>query len=54
VHEFAAPSGAVTVQIDADTGELATPNCPDVRDEVFIDGTQGHYPSLSDGSPARV
>jgi penicillin-binding protein 1B len=40
VREFPAPSGIVTAQIDADTGELATPNCPHVRDEVFIEGTQ--------------
>ncbi len=40
VQEFAAPRGVVSVQIDADTGELATPNCYKVRNEVFIDGTQ--------------
>jgi len=40
VHEFAAPNGVVTVEIDAATGELATPNCPNVRSEVFIEGTQ--------------
>ncbi|HYW40580.1 MAG TPA: PBP1A family penicillin-binding protein [Terriglobales bacterium] len=40
VHEFEAPSGIVTVQIDADSGELATPNCHNVRSEVFIEGTQ--------------
>ncbi len=40
VHPFAAPDGIVTVDIDADTGELATPRCPHVRSEVFIAGTQ--------------
>jgi penicillin-binding protein 1B len=40
VHEFRAPGGVVTAQIDADTGELATPNCDHVRNEVFIEGTQ--------------
>ncbi len=40
VHEFEAPDGIVTAEIDADTGELATPNCPKVRSEVFIAGTQ--------------
>jgi penicillin-binding protein 1B len=40
VHGFAAPNGVVSAQIDAETGELATPNCPTVRSEVFIDGTQ--------------
>ena len=44
VREFPAPSGIVTVQIDADTGELATPNCPHVRDEVFIEGTEPVVP----------
>jgi penicillin-binding protein 1B len=40
VKGFAAPGGVVTVRIDAETGELATPNCPHVRDEVLIEGTQ--------------
>lgn len=40
VHEFAAPSGVVSAEIDSDTGELATPACPNVRSEVFIEGTQ--------------
>jgi penicillin-binding protein 1B len=40
VHEFAAPSGVVNIRIDAETGELATPDCPHVRNEVFIEGTQ--------------
>ena len=40
VHPFEAPDGIVTVDIDADTGELATPRCPHVRSEVFIAGTQ--------------
>ena len=40
VHPFEAPDGIVTVDIDSDTGELATPRCPHVRSEVFIAGTQ--------------
>jgi len=40
VHEFVAPEGVVTADIDADTGLLATPGCPKVRSEVFIAGTQ--------------
>lgn len=40
VHQFSPPSGIVTAQIDADTGELATPRCTHVRTEVFLDGTQ--------------
>jgi penicillin-binding protein 1B len=40
VHPFDPPDGIVTAEIDADTGELATPSCPHVRSEVFIAGTQ--------------
>lgn len=40
VHEFEAPEGVVTADIDADNGLLATPGCPRVRSEVFIAGTQ--------------
>ena len=40
VRPFEAPDGIVTVDIDADTGELATPRCPHIRSEVFIAGTQ--------------
>ncbi|MDP9172062.1 MAG: PBP1A family penicillin-binding protein [Acidobacteriota bacterium] len=40
VHEFAAPEGVVTADIDAENGLLATPGCPKVRSEVFIAGTQ--------------
>jgi len=40
VHAFQPPDGIVTVDIDEETGELAAPNCPKVRSEVFIAGTQ--------------
>ena len=40
IHGFTAPDGVVTVDIDADTGMLATANCPKVHSEVFIAGTQ--------------
>lgn len=40
VHPFEAPGGIVSVDVDADTGELATPRCPRIRSEVFIAGTQ--------------
>ena len=40
VHEFDAPEGIVTAEVDAETGQLATPNCPKVRNQVFISGTQ--------------
>jgi penicillin-binding protein 1B len=40
VHSFQPPDGIVTVDIDEETGELAAPNCPKVRSEVFIAGSQ--------------
>jgi len=40
VHAFQPPDGIVTVDIDEETGELAAPNCPKVRSEVFIAGSQ--------------
>jgi len=40
VHGFSAPDGIVAVQIDADTGLLATANCPKVRTQMFIAGTE--------------
>jgi penicillin-binding protein 1B len=40
VHSFQPPDGVVTVDIDEETGELAAPNCPKVRSEVFIAGSQ--------------
>lgn len=40
VHALPAPEGVVTVDIDPETGELATAACPRVRGEVFIAGTQ--------------
>jgi penicillin-binding protein 1B len=40
VHGFSAPEGIVTAEIDAETGQLATANCPKTRSEVFLAGTQ--------------
>ena len=40
VHSFEAPDGIVTVEIDAETGELPTRAGAKVRSEVFIAGTQ--------------
>jgi penicillin-binding protein 1B len=40
VHPFDPPDGIVTADIDAETGQLATPACPRVRNQVFIAGTQ--------------
>jgi len=40
VSEFEPPPGVVGVQVDPTTGQLATAQCPKVRTEYFIDGTQ--------------
>src|SRR5882672_2327951 len=37
---FTVPDGIVFVDIDAQTGKLATPNCPKVISESFIAGTE--------------
>jgi penicillin-binding protein 1B len=37
---FSPPSGIRSVAVCADSGDLAGPLCPNVRTEVFIDGTQ--------------
>jgi penicillin-binding protein 1B len=50
---FDVPDGVVFVNIDKDTGELATPNCPHVIREAFLEGTEPttvchvHEPGLS-------
>jgi penicillin-binding protein 1B len=38
--EFEVPEGITFVNIDHDTGKLATPNCPSVFNESFIIGTE--------------
>lgn len=39
--DFIPPEGVVTnVEICSQTGQLATPNCPDIRYEVFLSGTE--------------
>ncbi len=40
VHEFEAPEGVLTTDVDSTSGLLATVNCPKVHSEVFIAGTQ--------------
>ena len=40
MQPFAAPDGVMTVTIDPDTLQLATPLCPVTRDEVYIRGTE--------------
>ncbi|MEO6214352.1 MAG: PBP1A family penicillin-binding protein [Vicinamibacterales bacterium] len=37
---FAPPEGIVFVEIDRDTGKLATPGCPRTLNEAFLQGTQ--------------
>jgi len=37
---FAPPEGVVSVMIDPETLQLATPSCPVTREEVFIRGTE--------------
>jgi penicillin-binding protein 1B len=39
-HDFRAPSGVVSAQICSDSGQLAGPDCPNARTEVFISGTE--------------
>ena len=34
------PPGVIQVEIDPDSGELATPNCPRTQTEYFLEGTQ--------------
>jgi penicillin-binding protein 1B len=40
MQPFVPPDGVLTVTIDPDTLQLATPQCPVTRDEVFIRGTE--------------
>ncbi|HVS74415.1 MAG TPA: PBP1A family penicillin-binding protein [Candidatus Acidoferrales bacterium] len=40
VHDFLAPAGVVSVTIDPETLQLATPLCPVTRAEVYISGTE--------------
>jgi penicillin-binding protein 1B len=39
---FAVPDGITFVDIDAETGKLATPTCPKIISESFIAGTEPH------------
>ncbi|HKS95285.1 MAG TPA: penicillin-binding transpeptidase domain-containing protein, partial [Terriglobia bacterium] len=40
VKDFTVPEGVQSVSIDADTLELATPNCANTRQEVYITGSE--------------
>jgi penicillin-binding protein 1B len=59
VKDFEKPEGVDTVLLDAETLEVATPECPNTRDEVFIAGSEptllceahgGSHPATSAGS----
>ena len=59
VKDFDKPEGVDTVVIDADTLQLATPNCPVTREEVYVTGSAptqlcevhtGHGPVSAAGS----
>jgi len=39
VKDFTMPDGVQSVVIDPDTLELATPNCPTTREEVYVAGS---------------
>jgi len=39
-HGFAPPDGVVSVTIDPESLQLATPSCPTTRQEVYIHGTE--------------
>jgi penicillin-binding protein 1B len=47
---FEVPDGVVFEDIDKDTGQLATPNCPRVYREVFLDGHQPRESCQTHGS----
>ncbi|HKV24261.1 MAG TPA: PBP1A family penicillin-binding protein [Candidatus Acidoferrum sp.] len=53
VKDFAMPEGVQSVLIDPDSLELATPNCPTTRQEVFIAGSSPtQFCELHGGSSA--
>ena len=52
-ESFDVPDGVSFVDIDHDTGKLATPNCPDVFTESFLVGTEPvEYCPLHQAQPA--
>lgn len=40
MQDFVAPAGVVSVSVDPESGDVATPNCPTNRPEVFLAGTE--------------
>ena len=49
LSDFIAPPGVSVVEIDASTGQLATPACPTTRKEVFLAGTEPEFCELHGG-----
>ena len=50
--DFVRPDTVVSVSIDPSSGYLATPDCPEKRDEIYISGTEpGEYCSKHGGAP---
>jgi hypothetical protein len=58
-HDFVMPEGVQSVLIDTESLELATPNCPITREEVYVGGSAptqfcelhgGHNPITATGS----
>jgi penicillin-binding protein 1B len=59
VKDFEKPDGVDSLIIDSDTLEVATPNCPATREEVYVAGSAptqfcelhgGHGPAIGSGS----
>ena len=40
ITDFQKPDTVITATIDPSTGYLATPECPDKKDEFFVAGTE--------------
>jgi penicillin-binding protein 1A len=55
VEEFPTPVGTVTREICADTGMLATENCPNVTSEMFSEGSEPtEYCTTHPGAPLHA
>jgi penicillin-binding protein 1B len=59
VKEFEKPEGVDSTMIDTETLQVATPNCPSTREEVYVAGSEphqlcelhgGHGPATAAGS----
>jgi penicillin-binding protein 1B len=56
---FSRPGGITTARIDPETGLLASPDCPQTRDEIFLAGTEpyntcSHEPYLDESLTAEM